>query len=115
MIRSYTIKRTEKLLREVKCYRASAEYYSSLLDCGALADGQRRQIEMRLAHVERTVAAVNRALGLLDPMDETIIRLMYIEGRDANAACDACALERSSVYRHRAAAVMRVAAAIYGG
>ena len=40
MIRSYTIKRTEKLLREVKCYRASAEYYSSLLDCGALADGQ---------------------------------------------------------------------------
>ena len=115
MTKNYYIKKTEKLLKDLELYRSSLEYYISIRDCAELTVAQHRQINDREKYITRTLTAVEHALTLLNRTERDVVtRLYLVHGMTFDDVCEACALERSSIYRYRASALRKIAKALYG-
>ncbi len=114
--KNYYIKKTEKLLGELDAYRNSLAYLTSIQNDVNLPPCKAELRKKRIRYLTNTLDAVNRALELLDPVERTVIEGMFFR-RTPDAleeVCEACGLERSSVYRHRSRALKKLAAALYG-
>ncbi len=114
MKKNYTIRKTEKLLRELDACRHSLAYLTSVQGT-ALTLRKEELLENRVRYLSRTVEAVEQALTFLDPLERAIIEGLYFEAEGSvERVCAMCALEKSSVYRYRARALGKLAAALYG-
>ncbi len=114
--KNYYIRKTEKLLGELDACRNSLDYLTSVQDTANLPPKKAELRKKRIHYLTNTLDAVDRAMALLDPVERTVIEGMCIR-RTPEAleeVCEACGLERSSVYRHRARALKKLAAALYG-
>jgi len=114
--KNYYIKKTEKLLGELDACRNSLAYLTSIRDAAALPPRQAEIRKKRIRYLTQTLGAADHALTLLSPVERAVIEGMCIR-RTPEAleeVCEACGLERSSVYRHRARALKKMAAALYG-
>lgn len=114
MKNNYPIRKTEKLLRERNACRHALGYLTSVR--GASLSLRKEEIlQRRIRYLSRTVAAVEQALDLLEPTERKIVEGLYFEeDGSVERVCAACALEKSSVYRYRARALGKLAAALYG-
>ncbi len=114
--KNYSIKKTEKLLGELDACRNSLAYLTSIQNDGNLPPCKAELRKKRIRYLTNTLDAAERALELLDPVERTVIEGMCIR-RTPDAleeVCEMCGLERSSVYRHRARALKKLTAALYG-
>ena len=113
---NYFIRKTEKLLGELDACRNSLAYLTATQNIAELPPRKAEILKKRIQYLTKTLRAAERALALLDPVERTVIERMCIR-RTPEAleeVCEACGLERSSVYRHRARALKKLAAALYG-
>lgn len=113
---NYIIKKTEKLLGELDTCRNSLAYLTSFRNTANLPPYKAEVRNKRIQSLTKTIRAAEHALALLDPVERTVIEGLCIR-RTAEAledVCEACGLERSSVYRYRARALKKLAAALYG-
>ena len=115
MTKNYYTKKTEKLLEELELYKASLEYYAEITDCAELTLRQHREIAAKEKYLSRTLAAVDHALTLLNPTERDVVTRLYLDKEMTfDDVCEACALERSSIYRYRASALKKISKALYG-
>ena len=69
---------------------------------------------------KRRVNDINKALAILTPDEQLIIRRVFIEQREETSAdtifdlCDELHIERSQVYRKRKAALEKLTIALFG-
>ena len=115
MTKNFYMKKAEKLLEDIDLYRSSLDYYAGISECAELTLRQHREIMQRAKYLSRTVSAVDRALTLLNDTEyDVVTRLYFDKNMSFDDVCEACALERSSIYRYRASALKKIAKAIYG-
>ncbi len=115
MTKENYIKKTERLLEDHELYKASLAYYTSILDCAELSRADRREIEKKEHFLSRTVRALEHALSMLTPTEREIIKRLYFDSSMSfDDVCEACCLERSSIYRYRSSAIKKIAKAIFG-
>ena len=114
MKKNYSIQKTEKVLRDLIASRHALAYLNSVQ--GASLSLKKEEIaKKRILYLSRTIEALEHAVGLLDPIEQKIIRELYFdEDGSVEEICETCALERSSVYRYRARAIEKLAVALYG-
>lgn len=114
MKKNYSIRKTEKLLRELDACRHALAYLNSIQ--GASLSLRNEEItKKRILYLSCNLKALEHAVGLLDPTEQTIIRGLYFDADGSvEKVCETCALEKSSVYRYRARAIEKLAAAMYG-
>ena len=114
MKKNYSIRKTEKILRELDASRHALAYLTSIQGV-SLSLRKEETAKKRILYLSRTIEALEHAVGLLDPTEQKIIRGLYFdEDGSVEEICETCALERSSVYRYRARAIEKLAAAMYG-
>ncbi|MBQ7932944.1 MAG: hypothetical protein IJ334_18295 [Clostridia bacterium] len=114
MKKSYSVRKMEKLLRELDVCRHSLTYLTSVQGT-ALTLRKEDLLKKRICYLSRTVEAVEHALGFLDPLERKIIEGLYFDADGSvERVCEACAMEKSSVYRYRARALGKLAVALYG-
>lgn len=116
-MKNYSVRKTEKLLGELDTCRNTLDYLLSLSKT-PLPLSKAETVRRRIRYLSRTLEAVEHALGLLDPLERTIIEQFFFHRsseRSVDDICAMCTLEKSSVYRYRARALARMAAALYGG
>ncbi len=114
MKKNYEIRKVEKILRELAACRHALAYLTSA-QTESLPARKQVILERRIGHLSRTVAAVEQALGFLDPIERTIVEGLYFDADGSvERVCASCALEKSSVYRYRARALGKLTAALYG-
>lgn len=114
MKKNYTIKKTEKLLRELRACRDTLDYLTSLREA-PLTPRKKEILQNRIRRISDTLGEFEHKLGILDPVEQKILRGLYLDGDGSvEEVCRACALEKSSVYRYRARAIEKLAAAMYG-
>jgi len=114
--KNYSIKKAEKLLGELDAFRNSLAYLTSIQNDVNLPLRRAEIRKKRIRYLTNTLDAAERALALLDPVEREVLEWMCIR-RTPEAledVCEACGLEKSSVYRHRARALKKLAAALYG-
>lgn len=112
MNQKYAIRKTAELLKDYRLYRAALEYRKDQEENGCFSslDGVRLENLNRQNRVlSRKVRAIEDGLGLITPLERKVVTHLIIEGRNADDVCELCALERSSVYRYRAAALRKLA------
>ena len=115
MKKSYAVRNVEKILREYNACCHSLTYLMSIQDAG-LSLKKEEIARRRIKYLSHTLNALEHAVGLLDPIEQKIIRGLYFDADGSvEKVCETCALERSSVYRYRARAVDKLAVALYGG
>ena len=115
MKKRYAVKRIEKILLEYNACRHSLAYLTSIRDT-SLSLRKEEIADKRIRYLSYTLNAIEQAVGLLDPIEQKIIRGLYFDADGSvEKVCETCALERSSVYRYRARAVDKLAVALYGG
>ena len=115
MKNNYTIRKTEKLLRELDACRHALAYLTSIQGPAALSLRKEEVLRKRIRYLSQTIGAVEHALVFLDPIEQKIIRGLYLDTDGSlERVCATCALEKSSVYRHRARALGKLAVALYG-
>ncbi len=115
MKQSYSVRKVEKILRELDAYRHSLAYLTSIEGTAALPLRKAEIMKRRICYLTRTIAAVEHSLDFLDPTERNIITGLYLNPEHSfDDVCEACALEKSSVYRYRARALGKLAAALYG-
>ena len=111
---TYT-KKAEELIKDLGLYKSSLEYYAEIKDCAELTLRQHREIEQKEKYLTRTVAAVERALSMLNETERDVVSKLYFDSSMTfDDVCESCALERSSIYRYRSSALKKIAKAIYG-
>lgn len=116
MTKNYPVRKVEKILREMDAYRHSLAYLTSIQGTSALSLRREELLKKRIRYLSRTIEAVEHSLGYLDPIEQKIITELYFNHEHSFAnVCEACALEKSSVYRYRARALKKLAAALFGG
>jgi DNA-directed RNA polymerase specialized sigma subunit len=113
--KSYAVRNVEKILREYNACCHSLAYLMSIRDTG-LSLKKEEIARRRIKYLSHTLNALEHAVGLLDPLEQKIIRGLYFDADGSvEKVCDTCALEKSSVYRYRTRAIEKLAAAMYGG
>ena len=77
---------------------------------------RRQELTWSLERVQRWMQNVSSALAVLEPVERELLRRMYIApGSGAvDCLCEELKMEKSSVYRHRDAALRKFAIAMYG-
>lgn len=65
---------------------------------------------------QRRINNINKALAVLNPEEQCIVRNFYMDvsGKNAEDLCEELNLERSSLYRKKQRALEKVAIALYG-
>ncbi len=115
MKKTYALRKVEKILREVPAYRESLVYLTAVRSTGALSLREAETARKRIAYLTLTIASLERALGRLTPLERKVIDGLYAENEQTfEDVCERCALEKSSVYRYRAKALAKLAAAMFG-
>jgi len=113
--KSYSIRKTEKLLRELDASRHSLAYLTSVQGTAGLPLRREEILKKRIRYLSRTIEAIEHSLEFLDPLEQKIIRELYFDAEPSvERVCAMCALEKSSVYRYRARALEKIAVALYG-
>ena len=75
---------------------------------------RRRELQDLCSSAESWVAITDSALGRLTPREKTLLTRLYVEGADVVSVCRELEIERSSLYRHRDAALRKLTLALYG-
>lgn len=75
---------------------------------------RRRELEELCASAESWVAVTAGAIGQLTAQEEKLLTRLYVEEADVEQVCGELQLERSSLYRHREAALKKLTLALYG-
>ena len=131
-LRSYEMMRQamENLPREIARLEAdSKEIHAQSMDMPS-GTGDRRSRETRLLNnivrrqelawsleqVKQWMQNVSSALAALEPVERELLRRTYIAPKSGavDRLCEGLKMEKSSVYRHRAAALRRFTIAMYG-
>ena len=114
MKKNYYIKKTEKLLENYAEMKITLEYYTELVEADALPIRKAEVVRAKISHMSSATSAIERALDALTSTERDIITgLYFIKEQTFFDVCDACALERSSVYRYRASAIKKIARFLY--
>lgn len=115
MKKSYSVRKVEKLLRELDATRHSLIYITSIQGTSGLSLRKEELLKKRVCYLTRTIAAVERSLEFLTPVERKVIDGLYLaEEPSFDKVCEECALEKSSVYRYRARALEKLAVALFG-
>lgn len=115
MKKSYAIRKVEKILRELESYRHSLAYLTSIEGVSGMTLRQMQGMKKRIRYLSRTIDAIEHSLGFLSPAEQKIIAEFYFKSEHSfDAVCEACALEKSSIYRYRARALQKLAVAMFG-
>ena len=115
MKKSYSVRKIEKILRELDASRHSLAYLTSVQGTAGLPLRREEILKKRIRYLSRTIEAVEHSLGFLDPTEQKIIQGLYFDAEPSvERVCEMCALEKSSVYRYRARALGKIAVALYG-
>ena len=115
MKKPYAVRKVEKILRELDAYRNSLAYLRAIDGAEGLPLRKAEIMKKRIRYLTHTLDAVEHALGFLDPIERTVIEGLYrTPDGTFDDVCEACALEKSSVYRYRARALAKLAAALFG-
>lgn len=108
-------KRTDKLLKDLTLYEAYIEYYTKLKNTDKLTIEQTKTVTYRLELYTTMTRAARRAIENLTPTERRIIELLYFTPEtNVDDVCYAVSMERSTVYRYRAAALDKLTAQIFG-
>lgn len=75
---------------------------------------RRQELERQQTNAETWVGITRQALGRLNQQERELLHMLYVEEMDAARICDVLQLERSSMYRHRDAALKKLTLALYG-
>ena len=75
---------------------------------------RRQELEMQLANTESWLAIVNRGMRQLDHWDQRVLELWYFQKLSLGEICQDLGVERSSLYRHRDAALKNLTLSMYG-
>ncbi len=75
---------------------------------------RRQELENQLRSAKGWVENTAGALALLEPMEQKVLRLLYMDGIDATEVCRELGVERSSLYRYRDTALRKLTLALYG-
>ena len=75
---------------------------------------RRRELEELCASAESWVAVTAGAIGQLTAQEEKLLTRLYVEEADVEQVCGELQMERSSLYRHREAALKKLTLALYG-
>lgn len=114
MKKNYTVRNVEKLLRGLDACRHSLAYLTSIQGA-SLSLRKEETLKKRIRYLSATITAIEHSLGFLDPLERKIIDGLYFDADGSvERVCEACMLEKSSVYRYRARAIEKLAAAMYG-
>ena len=113
---NYFIKKTEKILGDLESCRNSLAYLTSVRNNANLPPYKAEVCRRRIQSLTKTLDAAEHALALLDPVERTVIEGMCIcrTPEALEDVCEACGLERSSVYRYRTRALKKLAVALFG-
>lgn len=75
---------------------------------------RRQELERQQINAETWVGITQQALGRLTKQERRLLDMLYVEELDAARVCDVLQMERSSLYRHRDAALKKLTLALYG-
>lgn len=75
---------------------------------------RRQELEQQQMNAECWVDTTGQALMFLTDRERKLLEMLYMEGADTARVCDTLQLERSSMYRHRDAALKKLTLAMYG-
>lgn len=115
MSKKYYLRKVEKILREVDIYRHTLAYLTAVQETAALTPRAADTTKKRIASLTLTITSLEHALSLLSPLEHTIITTLYLTPEHSfDDLCAACALEKSSVYRHRTLALQKLALSMFG-
>ena len=104
----------ENFLRDLPLYRNALTYYEQLAGTG-LPETKQRILEGKIERLRHTMNAAENALSLLTPLERDILTGLFLEGEKTPFdVCADCAIEKSTLYRHRSQALEKVGKAIYG-
>ncbi len=106
--------KADKLLKNLEQYETYAEYYEKLLDGGSVTPRKAQSARLRAQHYRETSRAVHRTMESFCKMEKDVINLLYFTPDTCvDDVCDAVCAERSTVYRYRASALDKIAAALF--
>lgn len=116
MTKDYYKKKAENLLENLDIYKSAVETMKELEDCGVISLRKAQTARERRLYYEKLISSAERALNLLTPTERTVIEEMYLKKDEQTFfdICEACAMERSAVYRTRAAALDKIGRAVFG-
>lgn len=75
---------------------------------------RRRELQDLCESAESWVAITNGAMKQLTETEKKLLVGLYVEGADVQQVCRELQMERSSLYRHRDAALKKLTLALYG-
>ncbi len=115
MKNNFNRKRAEKLLIDFEAYKCSLEYYKGLEECGGITVREAGHVASKIKYLTHMISAIEHAMSLLSPTEYDIITKFYLHKElSFDDICESCALERSSIYRYRTSALLKISKAIYG-
>lgn len=116
MTKDYYKKKAEKLLENIEVYRLAVETMKDMEACGGISLRKAQAAREKRIYYEKLLAAADRALALLTPTERQVIEEIYLNQHEHTFfdICDACAMEKSSVYRYRAKALDKIGRAVFG-
>lgn len=117
MTKDYYKKKADKLLREIEVYRSAVETMKDMENCGGVSLRKAKTARERRIYYEKLLTAADRAIELLTPTEKQVINELYFSDPEHNFfdVCDACAMEKSSIYRYRSRALDKIGRAVFGG
>lgn len=110
----YYVRMGEKFMRDLPLYRSALTYYEDLSGTG-LPETKQRVLDGKIQRLHHTMDAADRAMGLLTPLERDILTGLFLEeDKTPLDICADCAIEKSTLYRHRSHALEKIGKAIYG-
>ncbi len=115
MTKDYYKKKAEQLLKNIEAYKISVEIMRELESCGGLSLRKAKTAHIKREHYEKLISATERAMTLLTPTERRIIEELYFRNDEHSFfdVCEICAMEKSSIYRHRDKALNKIGKAIF--
>ncbi|MBQ8185510.1 MAG: sigma-70 family RNA polymerase sigma factor [Clostridia bacterium] len=114
MKNTYKLKMTKKLLSEWKLRESSLEYCAHLSNLADLPEEKAKNVKQRLLHESRTFQTLENAIRLLTPIERRVIDLHYRKEHSFEDIEIICRIARSSIYRHHARALEKIALVLFG-
>ena len=112
--KKYYMKMGEKILTDLPLYRSALAYCEELRDT-PLSVQKQRELAGRIRRLRHTIDAADRALGLLTPLERDVVTGLFLgEGKAPLDVCADCAIEKSTLYRHRSRALEKIGKAVMG-